>query len=185
MSYPTGGSLSQILTNSNTAGAENTNTSQFNSGNSLAQTNQQPIFTSQQLGLQGQAGNLMNQLLTGNTSQFGLPQAVWDAANMNFNNQEAPQLAAQYGSGSPAIGAAQQQLTLQLAGLAGQNQTSNALNTFNAAANYAFNPIGMNQSSLSQGNTSQLNQGTTNTLSNQTNTDIGGLLGGIGGSFLT
>jgi len=183
MSYPTS-SLSQVLTN------QNQNQAQVSSQNQVGQTNtansqsQLPVFTQGQLGLQGQAGDLMNQILTGNTTQFGLPQATYDAAFANFNQYQAPQLAAQHGSGSPAIGAAMQNLQLQLAGMAGQNQTQNALNTFNSAAQYAFQPVGQNNNAIGSQFQNQVNNGTQNTNTNTLTTDIGGLLGGTLGNFL-
>lgn len=178
MSYPTS-SLSQVLTNQNQAQTQTSSQAQAGQTNTANQASQLPVFTQGQENLQGQAGSLMNQILTGDTSQFGLPQATYDAAFANFNNYQAPQLAAQYGSGSPAIGAAQQNLQLQLAGMAGQQQTSNALGAFNSAAQYAFQPVGQNAASVGAQNQTMLNNGTQNTNTNTTSTDIGGLLGGL------
>jgi hypothetical protein len=167
--------LGQVLTRVDNSGSQVLNGGQTQTGQTTqAQT---PFYTDTQLGMRGQANNLMQQLLTGQTDQFGLPQASWDAANANFDKRTAPGLAAIHGSGSPTIAAAQQDLNVQLAGLSGQMQTQNGLNAYHAAAQYAFQPTGFNNSANQNTNMNQ-NQNTS-TNSTQTNTDVGSILGTI------
>lgn len=123
----------------------NTNASQTGTGlESQTQSGTQlPYFTPIQQALQGQAGQMAGGLATGDISQnFGLPQSVYDAAMFNFNKYQAPQLAAQYGAGSPTINSAMQELQLQLAGQSGQQAMGNYINAYDAAARYAFSPTG-------------------------------------------
>ena len=124
--------------------------------------NQQPIFTAGQQQLQGQATDLATQLMTGQTGQFGLPQATRDAAWYDFRQNQLPVLAQQNGVGSPALNSAAEQLNLRLAGLSGQTQTQNATNLFNSLGQYAFNPVGTNQQTANTTNqaTTAQNSGT-------------------------
>lgn len=121
-------------------------------------------YTAGQQALQGNLAPAANNILTGNVSQsFGLPQVVYDAAFANWNQYEAPKLAAAYGAGSPAIGASAQNLNLQLSAMGAQNAQQNALGAFQAASNYAFTPIGNSQNQMSgrqqQENTTQQSMG--------------------------
>lgn len=124
--------------------------------------NQQPIFTAGQQQLQGQATDLATQLMTGQTGQFGLPQATRDAAWYDFRQNQLPVLAQQNGVGSPALNSAAEQLNLRLAGMSGQMQTQNATNLFNSLGQYAFNPVGTNQQTANNTNqaTTAQNSGT-------------------------
>jgi hypothetical protein len=129
------------------------------------------VYSPEQQALQGQVLQQGNNLLTGNISPtFGVPQSVYDAAMFNFNKYQAPQLAAQYGTGSPAINSAMQELQLQLASQSGQKAVSNSISAYQAAADYAFRPQGQTQ----QQTNNQTNQST----SGQTNwgLDTGALL---------
>lgn len=129
---------------------------------------QMNVYNPQQQALQGNVLDQANNLLTGNVSNsFGLPQSVWDAAYYNFNKYQAPQLAAQHGAGSPAISSSMNELNLQLAGLSGQNAMSNALGAFDAAAKYAFNPLGSNAANVSNQTTQQNNSTTSNQTANK------------------
>jgi hypothetical protein len=111
----------------------------------------------------------------------------------NFNSQQAPQLAAQYGAGSPAINSAQQQLQVALAGQSSQQASSNAINAFNSAAQYGFNPVAKDATQINNGNTiattSNLDNQNTYSTNNQnstgTSTNIGGILSGIAGTAAT
>lgn len=175
--------LNQVLTTVATTGNTNQTGSQNQTGNTTQ--SQTPYFTQNQLNMQGQAQNLMQQILTGNLQQFGPTQATYDAANAMFQQRQAPKLAAIHGSGSPAINSAMQDLNLQLAGMFSQQAPQQATNLFNAIAQYGFQPTGYNNTGNQTQNTTQ----NTNTAQqqNQTNTDVGGVLGsvlsGIGGIF--
>jgi hypothetical protein len=143
-------------------------------------TNQANVYTPGQQALQQQGANFISSILGGGAvpQQFGLPQVVYDAAFANFNKYQAPMLAAQLGSGSPAINAAMQELQLQLAAQGAKNALPGALDAFKAASNFAFNPIGQTGTSNQLQNTQQQQT------SNQVTADIGGLLGALPG-FLT
>ena len=156
-----------------------------NNANELQTGAQNNTFTPGQQALQGQAANYISNILAGGAvpQNMGLPQSVYDAAFHNFNKYQAPMLAAQHGAGSPAINASMEELNLQLAGLAGQRATGNALDAFSQAANFALKPIGQtnNNNRVASGNETQK----TNSVS--TTTDVGGLLERIafasGGGF--
>lgn len=138
-------------------------------------------YTPQQQLMQGQAGSFISNILAGGQvpQSFGLPQSVYDAAFHNFNKYQAPQLAAQHGAGSPAMNASAQELNLQLAGMAGQRSTGNALDAFSQAANFAFKPIGAKAEKVSTagGTQNEVLDKTTNEIG----IDYGGLLGAIFG----
>lgn len=175
--------LNQVLTTVATNGTTNQTGAQNQTGNTTQ--SQTPYFTQNQLNMQGQAQNLMQQILTGNLQQFGPTQATYDAANAMFQQRQAPKLAAIHGSGSPALNSALQDLNVQLAGMFSQQAPQQATNLFNAIAQYGFQPTGYNNTGNQTQNTTQ----NTNTQQNQTqnNTDVGGILGsilsGIGGIF--
>ena len=121
-------------------------------------------YTGGQQALQGNLAPAANNILTGNIAQsFGLPQVVSDAAFANWNQFQAPKLAAAFGAGSPAINASAQDLNLQLAAMGAQNAQQNALGAFQAASNYAFTPIGNIQNQMTgrqqQENTTQQSMG--------------------------
>lgn len=149
---------------------------------------QQNTYTPQQQALQGQALGFIGSTLSGGSvpQNFGLPQVTYDAAMTNFDKYQAPGLAAQYGAGSPTINAARESLQLQLAGMAGQNAMSNAINAYNSAAQYAFTPIGQTASDAKV----QSSQETSvqNALANknwfQYGQSSGGGTGSSGGGFL-
>lgn len=173
--------LNSVLTQVSTNGT--TNQQGTNAQQGTTTQSRTPYFTPQQLQMQGQAQNLMQQILTGNLQQFGPTQATYDAANANFNQHALPKLAAIHGSGSPTLNAAAQDLNLQLAGQFSQQAPAQALSAYNAAAQYAFNPTGYNNTG-NQNNVTNQNMNTTqNQL--QKNQDTGGILGsilnGIGG----
>lgn len=160
----------QTVTDGTTQGQQANNTQNL-------QSNQ---YTAQQQAMQSQGLSGLAGIMAGGSvpSNFGLPQSVYDAAFANFNQYQAPLLAAQNGAGSPAINSAMQNLQLQLAGLAGSNAMSNFNSIYSAGLNYAFQPIGQ----ASAQNTT----GTFNQVDNQTQTgfDYGNFLGGIGGAAL-
>lgn len=153
------------------------------------QQNQQQanVYTGAQQALQGQALDQGSQIMQGNINpNMGLPQSVWDAAMFNFNKYNAPLLAAQHGAGSPAINSAMQELNLNLAAQSGQNAVSNSINAMDAAAKYAFTPVGsnaMNTGAQQQtGNSTQNSWGMDTGATVQALYDILGLGGGSSGS---
>lgn len=187
--------LTQVATNQNTnqSGSQNTTQSsnQFGSQSMSGNASQQqtPYYTQGQLDMQGQAGNLMQQILQGNIQNLGPTQAQLDAGNALFNQRILPKLSAVHGSGSPALNAANQDFNLQLLAQTFPQQQQFAQNAYNSLAQFAFNPTGWQQQSNQ--NSTQNNSATSNSLSNtiqnmltqsngtQTNTDVGGMLGSI------
>lgn len=142
------------------------------------------VFSDPQKALQGQSLGFISNLLGGSSvpQNFGLPQVVYDAAMANFNKYHAPQLAAIHGSGSPTINSAMQELQLQLAAQGAKVAVGNAIDAFQAAAQWAFTPIGTDKTT-----TSTLNEDVSG---RQTGVDIGGILQGVvnlfpGGGFPT
>lgn len=167
--------LNQVLTTVATNGTTNQTGGQQQTG--ATNQSQTPYFTQNQLNMQGQAQNLMQQILTGNLQQFGPTQATYDAANAMFQQRQAPSLAAMHGSGSPAINSALQDLNVQLAGQVFSQAPQQATNLFNAIAQYGFQPTGYNNTGNQTQNTTQ----NTSTQQNQmqTNTDVGGVIGSV------
>lgn len=138
---------------------------------------QQNRYTAAQQAAQGQALNSLSSVLAGGSipSSFGLPQSVYDAAFANFNKFQAPLLAAQHGSGTPAINSAMQELQLQLAGMAGQNAASNFQGFANTLGHYAFTPVGQDTGATRAANTNTV----TNTSRNEVGFDAGGALAAL------
>src|ERR1700722_19830135 len=99
--------------------------SQYTSGNSLTQTGssgtqqtagaEQNQYTAPQQALQGTQAGVLSGMLSGTTGiagNLGYSPQVWQSMLQNFNENVAPQLAAQYGAGSPYIGSQLSQLLL-------------------------------------------------------------------------
>lgn len=138
-------------------GATSSNTNQQGTGNQAQQ--QANVYNPWQQQEQQQAGQAASAFLqTGNLpGTLGAPPAETQAYINNFNQNVAPQLAAQYGAGSPAI-ASQEALGLsQLAGSEYSQGISALSGAINQEAGIGFNSIGSNQA----GNQAQ--QQTTNT----------------------
>lgn len=185
---PAGSNLTTSITNS--SGSGTTTQAQNQQGNQALNVQQAPQFLPQQQQMQNQAANLMSMIMTGQTPHyFGLPQSVYDSAFYNFNKYQEPQLAAQYGAGSPMINNSMQELQLQLAGLGGQYALPNALNAFRDAGSFAFNPIAMNQqqqqTNASTANTNTNANSSSNSMTNNINTGglLGSLVNGLSGGF--
>lgn len=104
-------------------------------------------YTPAQESMQNQALGGISGLLSGGSisENFGLPESVRQAAWFDFNKYQAPQLATQYGAGSPAINSAMQELNLKLAGMGGQQAMSNGLNAYRTGLEYAFRETGVDQ----------------------------------------
>jgi hypothetical protein len=157
-------------------------TASQSSGSATGQQAQQQaqVYNPWQQSEQQQAGQAASSFLqTGNLpGTLGAPPAETQAYINNFNQNVAPQLAAQYGAGSPAI-ASQEALGLsQLAGSEYSQGISALSGAIGQEANIGFNAIGSNQAgaqssaqeSQNKGEstdwqtlTNTLNEGTTNT----------------------
>lgn len=165
------GNVNETLTQ-NTSGIGNQNTSSTGAANATGTSAQQNTYQPWQTGLQAQAGQAAgNFLQTGNLpGTFGAPPQVTQAYIDNFNRSVAPQLAAQYGAGSPAIGS---QLALgleQLQAQVYQNQSANFSNALNTAGGLAFQSVGQtgqqNQAQTENQKSNTNWQSTENTVSN-------------------
>jgi len=154
-------------------------TSAYISGNSLTQTGQsgtsqsdglnQNLYTPEQQALQGQAGGQIAGLLNGSQSpaaSLGFDPAVWQSMLTNFNENVAPQLAAQYGAGSPVIGGQLSNLLLNATAQSSQQAWNNQQNLLGDAQSNAFTPVGASSgSSQATGqNTSEYTSGQQNQL---------------------
>jgi len=118
--------------------------------------NQLNLYNPGQQSLQGQLANSYSGLITGDVPEgFGLPDAVRQKAWLDFNQHQAPLLAARHGAGAPAIDSAAAQLNLGLAAADGQNAHRNAIGAYQAASNMAFQRIGQDNTSS---NTRQANE---------------------------
>ena len=123
-------------------------------------TNQQNQFSGGQLNLQNLLPSLYSSFLQGNIpSSFTSPSAPFAAYNSNFQNYVAPGLAAQYGAGSPQIGAQQAMGNQQLAGNLYQQGVSNYGNALSNAGGYGLTPTGYNTQQAGTGTTNQYGQG--------------------------
>lgn len=141
---------------------------------------EQNRYSSGQLAAQGAGLSGLGAMLSGQSSapaSMGLPQSAYDAYMLNFNRSVAPQLAAQHGSGSPAIASMMQQGMLELAAKGGQMAVSNTLQGYDALMNYAFKPQGMDQGQQANRNVA------TTTDATETGYDWGGILGAISTLF--
>lgn len=173
---------------------QNTNQSQLQQLASNTQAGTQNQYTAGQTALQNlatsQLGNYF--MSNGNISPtWGVPQAVWDQSNYMFQRDQAPQLAAQFGAGSPVIGARQNELNLGLAAIAGQQMHQNFMGALSPLLNAAYQPVGtqsfnnntQNQQSQMQQQQNQNLNSNTDTTQVGTTINPGGLLGSIA-SFL-
>ena len=112
-------------------------------------------------------------LQTGNLpGNFAAPSQVTQAYNTNFQSQIAPQLAAQYGAGSPQI-AGQQALGLQqLLSNLYQTQSNNLNNVLGTGTNLAYSTTGQLANQLSNQLNTQAGAQTQNTANTQNTTDF-------------
>jgi hypothetical protein len=130
-------------------------TTQNQTGQQSSAGSQQQLnaYTPGQQGLQGNLGGLYQSLLGGNIpNSFTNPAAATNAYNTNFQTQVAPQMAAQYGAGSPAI-ASQQALGLaQMQGNLYNQGVQNYMGALGQGANYAQQmPVGGSGAQQAQG----------------------------------
>jgi hypothetical protein len=158
---------------STSAGLGNQNYSQKGtlSGNqsttgTLGQQQQNQYGAGQQALQQQLPGTLSNFLQTGNLpGTFAAPPQVLSAYQSNFNQMVAPQLAAQYGAGSPVLGSQETMGLQQLLSNLYQTQSNNFNNDLNTGANIAFNAIGSNANTQQAQQQAQTQN--TNTTGNQ------------------
>lgn len=146
--------------NTTDTGAQHT-TSDTNASNAGAQS-QQNTYTPFQQDLQNEAAKQAGQFLqTGVAPGMDQNLAAQEAAfKQNFNQTVAPQLAAQFGAGSPAIASAESQGLVNLTANAFQNQGSNFNNALGTAGNLAFTATGQNAQNKSNAATNtNTNQG--------------------------
>ena len=126
------------------------------SGSSSSSGVQANQYNAGQMALQNQlSGTLSNYLSTGNTpSGFTNNPAAVQNLNNQLNNQTNPAIAAQFGAGSPQIGA---QDALAQTNLAAQNYqfgVSAYQQALGGASNMAYTPIGQTQSQSGQSSAS-------------------------------
>jgi hypothetical protein len=127
----------------------------YTSGNSLTQTGSsgtsqtaglnQNQYTPAQQALQGQDTSQISGLLNGSSSpaaSLGFDPSVWQSMVTNFNENVAPQLAAQYGAGSPVIGGQLSNLLLNATSQSSQQAWNNQQNLLGDAQSNAFTPVG-------------------------------------------
>ena len=129
--------------------SQTTTGSQQTSGTGAAQN----TYTPAQQQLQQEAANAATQFLqTGNLpGTFADPPSVINAYMENFNQNIAPELAAQYGAGSPEIGSQMAIGLEQLQAQLYQTQSSNFNNALNTIGNQAYTPVGQTQQQASTG----------------------------------
>lgn len=177
-----------------TSGSSSQNQQQ--SGTSVGNTAQtqlnENIYDPASLALRGQGAQALQQILTTGKlpGNFGMNQQAFDALNSAFERNVAPQLAAQYGAGSPVIGSQEALANEQLAAQLSQQQWSNFMNLFDEVANFSFTPTGQNSSSNTDSTTNSTQEGTQSGTWQQNNTMEGALLSslltamGKGGSII-
>ncbi len=133
---------SSVITNNQTTtqqGVQGSNQTQFNAYNPNQQSLQQNL------------GGMYQNFLSGQVpTAFTDPSALMAQYNQNFQNSLAPQLAAQYGAGSPQIGSQYNQGMVNLLGNQYNQGFSNYNNALNSGAGFAFNPIGQTQNTGTQ-----------------------------------
>lgn len=139
------------------------------------------FYTPNQMALQGNALDFIGKILGGGGMQAGF-QAPSDATRAaawhDFRKYQMPQLAAMHGAGSPTIQAAGEELNLKLAALGEQSYQSsfrNMIDAFGAAAHWAFQPGGRDESK-----TGKILEGTSG-FEQQTGANIGNILEAIVG----
>lgn len=137
------------------------------------------VYSGQQTGIQGLAGNFIATMLQNNGQAPVDPNPANAAyANYLFNKNVAPKIAAANGPNSPALWGAQQELNLALAAQASQQAQQGALSALQAAQQYGFTPQGTvsNQASSQAGNGIQVLNSNVDQRTKQTTIDGGGLL---------
>jgi hypothetical protein len=105
---------------------------------------QQNLYGQGQQQLQGQIPGLLSSLVGGGMGSFTNPQALLAQYNQQFQNTVAPNLAAQYGAGSPQIASQQNQGLVNLLGNQYNTGVSNYTNALNSAGQYGLSSVGSN-----------------------------------------
>lgn len=148
----TGPSLGVNAGTTNASGSSNQTGTAVSGGNYTGTSNN--IYTTGQEGLQSTVGNAANSVLGGADALSAessniIPQSD-QAYTDSYNRMVAPQLAAQGGAGSPAIGSnlalGLEQLNAQLAPQIYSTQAGVFSNTLGTAENAAYTPTGATNS---------------------------------------
>jgi hypothetical protein len=176
------GSSFQNTSQSGTASGSSTSNTQ-QQGTANTQQQQANVYQPWQSGLQQQAGQAASNYLTTGAPPPGVtgaPAQLVQAYMDQFNQQVAPQLAAQYGAGSPAIGS---QLALGLeqlnASVYGTNLNAYQ-NEIGQAGTLGFTPVGQTGTSAQQQQATSDTQGSwQESMSNVQNMAAGALNYGI------
>ena len=160
--------------NQNATGTQNQNTTQQNASTGATTGTQANTYNAGQQALQNQLSQLLPGYIQGGTipTAFTAPPAAFQNLNNQLTNQVNPAIAAQYGAGSPQIGAqdalAQTNLAAQLYQAGVQNYTG----ALGLAGNLAYNPIGQNTTGTSNGTGTGSSTLTNDTTQNQNNLGI-------------
>lgn len=187
-------SLPGVDTNNAQTTYYGSNTSQNAQGSSTgtanSQVSNQNQYSADQQALQSQLAGQYGGLISGQSqipAYFTAPQQVFDAFNTNFTKNVEPGIAAQFGAGSPQIGAQRSFGNQQLAAQLYQGGISNYLNSLGAANNFAMTPqgtIGSSNTANQGSNQYENDQGTMGIQSNQFGQGLLALLlGMLGGGI--
>jgi len=162
------GNVANSTSTQNQNGTEGTiqsgssNATTTSNANATGQQASQNVYQPWQTALQAQAGGAASNYLTTGQAPSGVtgaPPQLVSAFTDQFNQNVAPQLAAQYGAGSPAIAS---QLALGLEQLNANTYSTNLnayQNTLSQAGNLGFNAVGQTGTSGQQQNsTSNTNE---------------------------
>lgn len=155
------------------------------SGVSSTNSGNQNTYAPGAAGLQGGGANALQQILAGGSPSpnYGLTQGAYDQAQRQFNSTIAPQLATQYGAGSPTIGNALIQQNEDLAAQSSQMAWGNMQGTMADVEKFAFTPTG-NQTEAQQAQSQAQSQTGAEQGAYQGNSlSITDLLSGLGGLF--
>jgi hypothetical protein len=127
--------------------------SQGNQSQQGTQTNLNQ-FTPQQQQLQGMLPGMLSGFLSGQQdipAYMTAPPQVFKAYNDAFQKYTAPGIAAQFGAGSPQIGAQQSFGNQQLAAQLYQSGVNNWMQGLGLGGNWAYTPIGQNAANQASG----------------------------------
>lgn len=146
---PAGGSTTLSANYGQTSGVQNVADVTSGTGQNRA------FFSPEQLAAQSGYFNNLGGFISGTQqvpAYMTAPPQVFQAYNDAFNKFVAPGIAAQYGAGSPQIGAQQSFGNEQLAAQLYQSGITNWMDALGLQGNAAFNPQGQNSASSALGN---------------------------------
>lgn len=157
--------------NTTTIGGANTKANTSSTGNTASQGNTANTYSPFQQELQQEAAGQAGQFLaTGIAPGVQQELDAQKAAYMqNFNESVAPQLAAQYGAGSPAIGSQLAQGLVSLTSDVYQNQAGQFNSALGTAGNLAYNATGASSNTNQQQAANTASKTSSNDWQNQTN----------------